>query len=325
MMESHCKEKKVESDEKVKRKPGRPRKHNVRPVVKDVPIGNDFNKATITTKTFTIKVENFDPDIDIWRNQISVSNVQHDDLECRCKDKIFPYTKPHKPGDIVEEYVFSKKNTKNIEKKENVFKNCFTVVILDQSLKPITIKICKKGSFQLTGCLSMESGEFCVLSLITNLQKKNPRWIPSLIYMTIKPVMTNVKFTIGYKISIVKALNFFENRKDIHEFFSYKLRVNPAINIKELLTEKDLENVPIRIVTYKNVNNKIFNRTSQEITLSNYIQTLSLKEKQKHFKEKHTTLLLFRSGSVILSGIHENVMKKHLNLFKKLHQIIKVI
>ncbi len=62
-MESHCKEKKVESDEKVKRKPGRPRKHNVRPVVKDVPIGNDFNKATITTKTFTIKVENFDPDI----------------------------------------------------------------------------------------------------------------------------------------------------------------------------------------------------------------------------------------------------------------------
>ncbi len=158
-----------------------------------------------------------------------------------------------------------KKNTKNIEKKENVFKNCFTVVILDQSLKPITIKICKKGSFQLTGCLSMESGEFCVLSLITNLQKKNPRWIPSLIYMTIKPVMTNVKFTIGYKISIVKALNFFENRKDIHEFFSYKLRVNPAINIKELLTEKDLENVPIRIVTYKNVNNKIFNRTSQEL------------------------------------------------------------
>ncbi len=36
---------------------------------------------------------------------------------------------------------------------------------------------------------------------------------------------------------------------------------------------------------------KFLNRTSQEITLSNYIQTLSLKEKQKHFKEKHTTLL----------------------------------
>ncbi len=63
----------------------------------------------------------------------------------------------------------------------------------------------------------------------------------------------------------------------------YKLRVNPAINIKELLTEKDLENVPIRIVTYKMFNNTNFNRTSQEITLSNYIQTLSLKEKQKHF------------------------------------------
>ncbi len=56
-------------------------------------------KATITTKTFTIKVENFDPDIDIWRQSNISIYVQHDDLECRCKDKIFPYTKPHKPGE----------------------------------------------------------------------------------------------------------------------------------------------------------------------------------------------------------------------------------
>ncbi len=53
-----------------------------------------LTRQQLQLKTFTIKVENFDPDIDIWRNQISVSNVQHDDLECRCKDKIFPYTKP---------------------------------------------------------------------------------------------------------------------------------------------------------------------------------------------------------------------------------------
>ncbi len=66
-------------------------------------------------------------------------------------------------------------------------------------------------------------------------------------------------------------------------FFLINFEVNPAINIKELLTEKDLENVPIRIVTYKNVNNKIFNRTSQEITLHITIQTLSYKKKkQKH-------------------------------------------
>ncbi len=40
--------KKVDPTRKLKETPGRPRKHNVRPVVKDVPIGNDFNKATIT-------------------------------------------------------------------------------------------------------------------------------------------------------------------------------------------------------------------------------------------------------------------------------------
>ncbi len=37
-MESHCKEKKLNPTRKLKGKPGRPRKHNVRPVVKDVPI-----------------------------------------------------------------------------------------------------------------------------------------------------------------------------------------------------------------------------------------------------------------------------------------------
>ncbi len=54
-MESHCKEKKVESDEKVKRKPGRPRKHNVRPVVKDVPIGMILTRQQLQLKHLQLK------------------------------------------------------------------------------------------------------------------------------------------------------------------------------------------------------------------------------------------------------------------------------
>jgi TATA-box binding protein (TBP) (component of TFIID and TFIIIB) len=231
-------------------------------------------------------------------------------------------------------YVLSKKNAKNNEKKSNVFKNCFTVVVLDESLKATTIKICKKGSFQLTGCKSMESAEFCVLSLLTNLWKLEPEinfvgLVPSKIDMTIKPVMTNVKFTIGYKISIVKALDFFEKRKDLHNFFSYKLRVNPAINIKQSLSatkdKNDLEIVPVRNVIIDRQNKSPLpeqkespERMVLEITLAQYIDKLPFKEKQKHLKEKHTTLLLFRSGSVILSGIHENVMKSTFNTFQKM-------
>lgn len=295
----------VASQKTVKRKPGRPRKHDLKPSVKDVPIGYDFEKATVTTKTFTIKVENFDADINVWQNIIMLS--ESDNKE---------------PGSVVDKYVLSRKNAKNAEKKENVFKNCFTVVVLDQSLKATTIKICKKGSFQLTGCKSMESGEFCVLSLLTNLWKFNPESVPRIIDMTIKPVMTNVKFTIGYKISIKNALDFFENRKEIHGFFSYKLRVNPAINIKQLLCDSDLDKVPVRnvIVDRKNgpplLKEKMVDRMVSEITLSQHIQALPQKERQKHFKEKHTTLLLFRSGSVILSGIHENIMKKTFEIFQ---------
>lgn len=322
-------------DNGIRRKPGRPRKHNLKPVVKEGPIGFDFDKATVTTKTFTIKVEGFDPDINVWREDVrnSIQYVKHsEDVYCGCENENFEYLEPHKKGDVIDEYVFSKKNAKNAKKRDNVFKNCFTAVVLDESLKPTTIKICKKGSFQLTGCLSMESGEFCILSLMSNVWKLHPEWVPDIVEMTIKPVMTNIKFVIGYKISIVKALDFFENRKDIHGFFSYKLRVNPAINIKELLSEEDFEQVPVRNVK---IDKHAFtecvwgsleregtligasHRESNEITLTKYISKLSSRDRQKYEEEKHTTLLLFRTGSVILSGIHENLMRRAFEKFQR--------
>jgi hypothetical protein len=307
----------------IRRKPGRPRKHNLKPVVKEGPIGFDFDKATVTTKTFTIKVEGFDPDINVWREDVrnSIQHVKHsEDVYCGCENENFQYLEPHKKGDVIDEYVFSKKNAKNAKKRDNIFKNCFTAVVLDESLKPTTIKICKKGSFQLTGCLSMESGEFCILSLISNVWKLHPEWVPDTIEMTIKPVMTNIKFVIGYKISIVKSLDFFENRKDIHGFFSYKLRVNPAINIKELLSEEDFEQVPVRNVKidkHEGVLIGALHRESNEITLTKYISKLPSRDRQKYEEEKHTTLLLFRTGSVILSGIHENLMRRAFEKFQR--------
>jgi hypothetical protein len=318
----------------IRRKPGRPRKHNLKPVVKEGPIGFDFDKATVTTKTFTIKVDGFDPDINVWREDVR-NNIQHvkhsEDVYCGCENENFQYLEPHNKGDVIDEYVFSKKNAKNAKKRDNVFKNCFTAVVLDESLKPTTIKICKKGSFQLTGCLSMESGEFCILSLMSNVWKLHPEWVPDTIEMTIKPVMTNIKFVIGYKISIVKALDFFENRKDIHGFFSYKLRVNPAINIKELLSEEDFEQVPVRNVKIYKHGGVLLgpsfcvpkrpgmerHRESNEITLTTYISKLPSRDRQKYEEEKHTTLLLFRTGSVILSGIHENLMRRAFEKFQR--------
>jgi hypothetical protein len=324
-------------EDETKRKPGRPRKHDLRPCVKDTPIGFDFEKATVTTKTFTIKIENFDPDINILRKEISIKNHKNNDEhtieKCGCKDRGYPFISPHKKGDIVDEYVLSRKNAKNAEKRENVFKNCFTVVILDNFKKPTTIKICKKGSFQLTGCQSKETGEFCILSLLYDISKLHPEWMPSTIEMTIKPVMTNVKFTIGYKISIKNALDFFEKRESFeirgtelqNPFFSYKLRVNPAINIKKLLNKDDLHKVPMSVIKV-NIKGcsvpfyKITDRTCHELSLGDYIDSLTVKEKQKHTKEKHTTLLLFRSGSVILSGIHEKIMKETFELFQEITQ-----
>ncbi len=84
----------------------------------------------------------------------------------------------------------------------------------------------------------------------------------------------------------MKALNFFENRKDIHEFFSYKLRVNPAINIKELLTEKDFVNVYHKNGYNKNVNNQILSYKSRTYTFT-LLNSIFTKRKAKLLRKTH--------------------------------------
>lgn len=155
--------------------------------------------------------------------------------------------------------------------------------------------------------------------LLKQLYKVYPDWIPASLKMTIKPIMINATFKIGYKISIKKTLYFFETTST--EFFSYKLRINPAITIKKLLTTQDFEKIPVQIISLSlKMNKKWFTvkeRIVSEITLSQYINE-SPKEGKNYKKEKHTTLLVFRTGSVILSGIHENIIEESFYLFQKI-------
>jgi hypothetical protein len=66
--------------------------------------------------------------------------------------------------------------------------------------------------------------------------------------MTVKPVMTNIKFALGFDISLSKCLIFFN--LDWHSFISYRLRKSPALNIKTPLPFETLKIVPVTICDY---------------------------------------------------------------------------
>jgi TATA-box binding protein (TBP) (component of TFIID and TFIIIB) len=287
-----------------KRKPGRPRKHDPKVTQKDTPIGLNFDKTIVTTKTFAAKVDNFDPLIKDWYEMINQSTE-------------------NKAGTVVEKYL---KRDRSI----SVFKNCFHVVLLDMNLKKTTVKVCKNGAFHLTGCKSLEACEYCIVSLITGLWSNNTlkKTIPSVLKMSIKPVMTNVKFTIGFQISIEKSLDFFNNgtiiaqkeingrtieiRNKIHNFLAYRLTRSPALNIKKVLEHETLKQVPITKITFlgqDGSNPCLGDRKTETVSVFDDIASLNKEGRDKFTKTRYTTFLLFRSGMVILSGMHEAVMK----------------
>lgn len=260
-----------------RRKPGRPRKHNKKTPKTQDPIGQDFEKACITTRTYTVKIDGLQTeDLKEWFEFINIVDKETAQI-----------------GEITK-------------KKISVFKNCFTIVMVDRE-KPITIKIYKNGSFQLTGCKNLRSCEFCVITLIDIIWLKGSR-VSDLINISIRPVMTNLTFTIGFEISSDKSLRFFNNSEE-HDFIAYRVN-SPALNIKKPLTDESLELVPMTRFSLRGTGQPSKRqRENWDTNVLDYIQELPPAERAKHMKTRYTTMLLFRSGCVIMSGIHESVLK----------------
>lgn len=228
-----------------------------------------------------------------------------------------------------------KKNIKSGTKSINSFRNSFTVVInLD---KIINFKMCRNGTFQMTGCKKQSQAQECIRILWEMIKYNKDLYSlksGTTLQVLLIQCMRNIDFEVGFNVDREK-LNEYMREKHIACLFETSFGYTGA-SIKIPL-EEDISTMKIKKMEYINeLCSKcldIYNDESVNIindinlrkkcneckkwnitdtTYKEHLDTLTPKErKQKLEKERYVTFLVFHSGKVILSSLNSKYMKPY--------------
>ena len=192
------------------------------------------------------------------------------------------------------------------KKQKKFFRNSLTVVmyIID---KLINFKVCRNGTFQLTGCKSNVHAENCI-KYMWDRMKDNPELYTvedgQKPYFLVIPSMRNIDFSLGFFVDREKLNHHMINNQDnlhclLETSFGYT-----GLNIKIPL-EEDIFQLQIKKLVYKD------NEWVETFSIyKEFLDTLSEKEQKKKAYNRYNTFLVFQSGKVIHSGISAEYMKK---------------
>jgi TATA-box binding protein (TBP) (component of TFIID and TFIIIB) len=273
----------------------------------------DFDEIKVSTKTFTATT-NLNIQIEqLYRNLPITSYVVVPKKRGRKKkcEQIDP-NKGIKPGSMVT--VKYETEFRGVElkpkkdkpgKKKKWFRNSITIVIwLD---KLINFKICRNGTFQMTGCKTVEHAMLCVKYIW-----KYIREYPDIYSFTrgkrlealFIPSMRNIDFSLDFIVDREKLNCYMCTQREFHCLLETSFGYT-GVNIKVPLTE-DIVNMKIKKLTYgKDGEWKEVWTTYQE-----YLDLLTPKERDvKLNAERHNTFLVFQSGKVIMSGLTADFMR----------------
>jgi TATA-box binding protein (TBP) (component of TFIID and TFIIIB) len=196
------------------------------------------------------------------------------------------------------------KKRKNKNKKK-WFRNSITVVIVFD--KPINFKVCRNGTFQMTGCKKHEHAELCIKYIwkyikdnkeiydFTRGDKLETLFIPS---------MRNIDFSLGFLVDREKLNKYMISQKDFHCLLETSFGYT-GVNIKIPIVN-DITKLVIKKLVHVKDNIWVENMT----TYTEYLDMLP--EKDKNLKLKHVrynTFLVFHSGKVIMSGLTSEFME----------------
>lgn len=215
--------------------------------------------------------------------------------------------------------------------EKNWFRNSFTTVIfLD---KMINFKVCRNGTFQMTGCKSAYHAEQCV-KIIWNYIKNNPEMYKYTRGTTLEVLfiqcMRNIDFSLGFFVDREKLNRYMKEQTNfcclLETSFGYT-----GVSIKVPLRE-DIRQMPIKKMIY----NKEADDNGDELNMWNitdsvyeeYLDTLPPKDKElKINSERYNTFLLFQSGRVIASSMNSTYLRPvyydFLDVIKKGYDIIE--
>lgn len=209
-------------------------------------------------------------------------------------------------------------------KKIKWFRNSMTVVIILD--KPVNFKICRNGTFQMTGCKSHKHAELCVRYLweyikenkdlyefTRNVKNQNNDTLEVLFI----PSMRNIDFSLNFVVDrekLNKYMSSITNQNNLHEKYFADSNFHclletsfgyTGVNIKIPLIENISEMKITKLIHTEN------NWTEYDSTYSEYLNLLSEKEKNtKINEERYNTFLVFHSGKVIMSGLTRDFMRK---------------
>jgi TATA-box binding protein (TBP) (component of TFIID and TFIIIB) len=195
------------------------------------------------------------------------------------------------------------------------FRNSVTIVLMLD--KPINFKVCKNGTFQMTGCKNHAHAEACVKHIWTYIQK-HPSWFSfskgTQLEVLFIPSMRNIDFSLGFLVDLQKLNKYMYNNNDSHCLLETSFGYT-GVNIKIPLTE-DITQMPIQKHVYDTHTDKwtISNTIYQE-----FLDNLPQKERNNKLKaRRYNTFLIFHSGRSICSGLTREYMETAYNSFTDL-------
>jgi TATA-box binding protein (TBP) (component of TFIID and TFIIIB) len=179
------------------------------------------------------------------------------------------------------------------------FRNSITIVIILD--KPVNFKICRNGTFQMTGCKTHSHAEECIKYIwkyIKDIPELYTYSSGTTLEILFIPSMRNIDFSLGFLVDREKLNKYMSTQQKFHCLLETSFGYT-GVNIKIPL-ENNIATMDIKKLTYTN------SHTWEEIwtTYQEYLNKLSEKDRQTKLKtSRYNTFLVFHSGKVIMSGL----------------------
>ena len=270
----------------------------------------EFKDIKVSTKTFTATTN---LDIDLYKLYDFLEIVEYTVIPKkrgrRKKTPILDLNKDIKYGSFISVEFKDKLKGANLKKnkKKKWFRNSFTIIVMLD--KKINFKICKNGTFQMTGCKNNKHAIECIKQIwkrikgnkeIYKFTNKDDTTIKSMLI----PAMRNIDFNLGFNIDREKLAKYMSSQSKFYCLLETSFGYT-GVNIKIPLKDK-ISDMKIFLISEKNDEFKV-----QQSKYSEYLKTIS--EKQRNNKlnmKKYNTFLVFHSGKVIMSGSTSEFMKE---------------
>jgi len=197
-------------------------------------------------------------------------------------------------------------------RKQKWFRNSITIIIILD--KPINFKVCRNGTFQMTGCKNSDHALECIKvtwNLIKDRKELYSFHTDNYLKCLFIPSMRNIDFSVGFLIDREKLNNFMAKQKQFHCLLETSFGYT-GVNIKIPL-DKDIQNMKIVKMDY--IDNEWI---KSDGIYKDYLDIISEKDrKQKLECQRYNTFLVFHSGKIIMSGLTSEFMEEIFYFFIK--------